>query len=553
MEPLPRPRGAASSAAIYLPALALAALVRWYVAARFYLAPNSDQAVVGLMARHILAGARPTFYWGQPYNGTLEAYLTALLFRLGYRGDGALHVAPILFSLLFVGATMCFCRRLYGDGAALLCGICLACGPAVLLRYSVWPGYSYLQAMGLGTLALALLLPLGEDGGWWRTAPAGLALGLALWAQPLAVVYLPAAAILIAGPAWHAGQTRRWAMIAGLCAGLAGAVVGLLPAILYNLRSNFSTLYFLAGRPDAAHIGVGEATRRMLLWAFPVLLGPIPPSEDPAAFQGYLRAHPASYGAALLALALILSVLPSGRRTLLRWLCSGVTARPAGELALLCLPVALLPAYVLSSWSGSRWSASDPRYLLPLYTLTPLAMRLLLPSLGAGHACIRRHSHLRTLLAGTGLVALLGSGLLANVALTPRPPNARTLAAILEARGVRAIYGDYWDVYAIAYAADERMLPVVIRPNLALAYNRYLPYVRAAAGTRRFAWLLPVHSLVERRLRACLARGHATYSRVRIGELALYDHMSPPTRCGADLPRTQSRTPRGRDDPSTRQ
>jgi hypothetical protein len=34
---------------------------------------NSDEAVVGLMARHILDGKRPVFYYGQAYMGSLDA------------------------------------------------------------------------------------------------------------------------------------------------------------------------------------------------------------------------------------------------------------------------------------------------------------------------------------------------------------------------------------------------------------------------------------------------------------------------------------------------
>ena len=44
---------------------------------------DGDEAVVGLMARHIaFLGERPVFYWGQPYLGSLEAFTAAPLFRL---------------------------------------------------------------------------------------------------------------------------------------------------------------------------------------------------------------------------------------------------------------------------------------------------------------------------------------------------------------------------------------------------------------------------------------------------------------------------------------
>jgi hypothetical protein len=45
--------------------LALAAALRLLLAALQLVPFNADEAVVGLMARHILAGERPVFFYGQ--------------------------------------------------------------------------------------------------------------------------------------------------------------------------------------------------------------------------------------------------------------------------------------------------------------------------------------------------------------------------------------------------------------------------------------------------------------------------------------------------------
>lgn len=51
---------------------------------------NSDEAITGLMARHILQGERPVFFYGQAYMGSLDAFLVAGLFRL--LGDSILSI-----------------------------------------------------------------------------------------------------------------------------------------------------------------------------------------------------------------------------------------------------------------------------------------------------------------------------------------------------------------------------------------------------------------------------------------------------------------------------
>src|SRR5205807_5766639 len=39
---------------------------------------DGDEALVGIQAQHILHGELPVYYYGQPYMGSLEAYLIAL-------------------------------------------------------------------------------------------------------------------------------------------------------------------------------------------------------------------------------------------------------------------------------------------------------------------------------------------------------------------------------------------------------------------------------------------------------------------------------------------
>lgn len=61
---------------------------------------NSDEAIVALMARHILEGGRPIFFYGQSYMGSLDAYLVAAVFKfIGYQVGGIRLVQIILYSL----------------------------------------------------------------------------------------------------------------------------------------------------------------------------------------------------------------------------------------------------------------------------------------------------------------------------------------------------------------------------------------------------------------------------------------------------------------------
>jgi hypothetical protein len=88
------PNGALAALAVVLGFLGLAERV-WLVD---HFPINSDQAVVGLMARGILHGHFVAFFWGQHYAGA-EPYLTSALFALLGPSDTALNLTPVVLSV----------------------------------------------------------------------------------------------------------------------------------------------------------------------------------------------------------------------------------------------------------------------------------------------------------------------------------------------------------------------------------------------------------------------------------------------------------------------
>src|SRR5438128_4506016 len=123
---------------------------------------DGDEAVVGLMARHIaFLGERPVFYWGQPYLGSLEAFTAAPFFRVFDSSTPLLKLVPTAYSLGFLALSAILARRVFGVPVALATAAYLALPPAM---WAVWStkargGYAELlflsQAVLLATLALA--------------------------------------------------------------------------------------------------------------------------------------------------------------------------------------------------------------------------------------------------------------------------------------------------------------------------------------------------------------------------------------------------------------
>lgn len=64
---------------------------------------KTDEAVVALMARHILQGEAPIFFYRQAYMGSLYAWLTAMGFALAGESDWVLRIVQ---SLLYLGVIL---------------------------------------------------------------------------------------------------------------------------------------------------------------------------------------------------------------------------------------------------------------------------------------------------------------------------------------------------------------------------------------------------------------------------------------------------------------
>src|SRR4029079_260395 len=90
---------------------------------------NSDEAIEGLMARHLRD--LPVFFWGQGYKGTPEVYLTGLVFAIF--GVGVVQMKAVTLAICATGvdATTAVAERFYGAATAVVAGVILAVGSMV--------------------------------------------------------------------------------------------------------------------------------------------------------------------------------------------------------------------------------------------------------------------------------------------------------------------------------------------------------------------------------------------------------------------------------------
>jgi 4-amino-4-deoxy-L-arabinose transferase-like glycosyltransferase len=122
---------------------------------------NADEAVVGLMARHILAGARPTFFYGQAYLGSIDAWLVAAAFAVFGESVAAIRLVQLVLLTGTIATTYWLGLKIYRSqwlaGAA---SLFLAIPPVAVTLYTTVSLGGYGEVLLIGNLLLLLALAL---------------------------------------------------------------------------------------------------------------------------------------------------------------------------------------------------------------------------------------------------------------------------------------------------------------------------------------------------------------------------------------------------------
>ena len=466
---------------------------------------NADEAIVALMARHMLRGEWPVFFYGQAYLGSLDPALVAAGFAVF--GEHVLVIRllqTLLYALTVFTGTLLAWRLLRSTTAAVATGLVLAVPTANVTLYTTVSIGGYGEALLLGQVLLLVTLAILERPRPWLYAAWGLVAGVAFWTFGLTLVYiLPAACVL----AWRQARRRpARAVLTGWLLAAAGLVIGMAPwlawAILHSPGALISELLgsAIAGAsPSSLPQAWLEHLRNLLLLGGSVTLGFRPP-----------------WDARWLALPLLPFVLAVWAAVFLHavtLLRRGGEAR-AGAWMMAGVVLTTVLGFVLTPFGA------DPsgRYFLPLafplvFFLGSLAADLL-PRIGRLGA-----ASLVLLVVAYHLGSTLECARRTPPGLTTQfDPVARVnaqgypeLMDFLLAKGERLGYSNYWVAYPLAFLSEETLVYVPRLPyhqdfRHTTRDDRYPPYGATVAASTRAAYITTQHPALNERLRSGLAR-----------------------------------------------
>ncbi len=212
---------------------------------------HSDEAIIGLMGKHIFEGRYFPFYmYGQPYNAgaAWEAYLATIPFAFFGVSVISLKSCIVVLSLLCLFLFCRMCQALYGERTALLATIALALAPSLLKWHFQVRGYSwYFLSIPLLTI-LFLSIQSSRNPRWPLFLLFGIVSGLSIWSLELGIAFNVALWILF--------LMRRNLSFTNALVALAGFIIGYSPAIAFNLTHHFANWRAVLGKTGGGGVAL---------------------------------------------------------------------------------------------------------------------------------------------------------------------------------------------------------------------------------------------------------------------------------------------------------
>jgi hypothetical protein len=311
---------------------------------------DSDQAIVGLMGKHILEGSLPWLYYGDSYSGILEPLLVSWSFLFFGVNRLSLHLIPFIFSILFIVSIYQLGRELYDREVGLLSMLLAAIPYFSMGLYTSLAYGGYIEILWLGNLILLITHRLAvqkEKIAFIPLSFLGLLWGVSWWTYPISVVYLMTSFCFLLY--FKAELIRKGKILVAV----SGFVLGSVPFWIWNSLHRFPFLYFSRSQKNPDYfLRISKFFSRLIEVFNPSLDG---------------KLSLLAYGTTALFLVSLLFLL-IGKKWHRREFPAG-----HGPWLLFTFFVSFCFFYI-----GSRFSEKNVlRYFLPLYSLIPFTLALL--------------------------------------------------------------------------------------------------------------------------------------------------------------------------------
>ncbi|MBI5199795.1 MAG: discoidin domain-containing protein [Nitrospirae bacterium] len=427
---------------------------------------STDEALPGLMAKHILDGEFPVVYWGQSYMGTVESFFQAVFIYLFGTIPFSVRVYPLLVGILFIFVTYRVANEMYGRGVALI-SLTLVSIPTVYLSIctSLVPPDNYLAIVLIGSSALLLLhrttyKPISEDMRLRYHVLMGLLSGIGFWIHLLYIDYIGLILLFFfIQDKLILFRKRFWIFVLSF-------IIGFFPLILYNITHNFDTFTVAKG------IGIGRAILNLTMLfkdVIPQLLGiKIPLYGD----NWNTLSLPKYWGLILGAVyvAAFLYIIITRWKNILGFITLSLKRIGPTEMLLSFVIISII--IFIRSERANNWAV---RYILPVFSVVPILLSAAIYDIWKRYKVIAG-----VMFALILIIQLYGNARVYMAWGVPEIvdkaldlPDDRPLIAFLESKGINKAYAHYWIADRLTYETGENI--ICARPYDERFGGRYKP------------------------------------------------------------------------------
>jgi 4-amino-4-deoxy-L-arabinose transferase-like glycosyltransferase len=491
---------------------------------------DGDEAIVGLMGKHILEGRGvPVFYYGQHYMGSLEAVLASISFSLFGVSSFSLQLVPLICSLLLIVLMFCLGCAVMNTRAGLVAAALMAVAPPGLLVWSSKARGGFIELVVIGALAMLVCIA------WIRTHPErlryplalGFILGIGWWVNNQIVYFIAPIGVFslihtfsqsmrLAGNGTAGGTTLGMSggVVRVAVCGLAAFIAGSAAYWFYNIQRGFPSagMYRVVDVNEFVH-----HLRGLFYVALPMIVGA----------QRFWQKSPLFPGAK--ELALVMYLIPILLLVALRWravlgLARGSIDRQKPVELLVLFSIACCGIFAISSFGGL---VQAPRYLLPMYigiyALVAICCELVMArsfKLGLGYLVLLLAFQLSaSYLGGRGIAGEPVVYASDRVARDHKP-----LIEVLRSMGITHVRTNYWIGYRLAFETKEEITFSQIGEPLQVRMPEYEEFPRA----ERERWPLVLVRAQVPAVTSALKRMGYSFSQTRAGEYTIVHDLVQP-------------------------
>ena len=481
---------------------------------------NGDEAIVGLMAKHILSGERPVFFYGQAYMGSLDAWLTAGAFKIFGVSVAAIRLVQ---GLLYLGylLSLWWLAALFSkhENIPVIIVALAALPPVVITTYTTASLGGYGESLILGNIVLGLgycVIYTGAKDNYWNWAGLGLAAGVGFWTLGIAGMYIVPVGLL-GLRYFDIRLVRKYLLTAG------AFILGSLPWWLYNLRHSWDALAALSG-PGAGSLNIKQNVFGFIFIGLPGIFGLRPPWSSeyfPWMVSG------------LLVLVYTGVILVYWRR---RKEKSAQILNAGGKELLIVFLVVYAAVFAFSRFGVD----STGRYLLPLYTA------VLFFTAGAVLTIWEKRPQagmlLLAIVAALNLAGnLIGAGSQEKITTQFGPisrfdnSSDQALIDFLREHDVLTGYSNHWVSFRLAFLTGEEIIyaaKIPFREDMLFnpEENRIPLYEEMADKSAKPAYITSKHPVLDGRIRETLDRYGISYREKQIGVYHVFYDLSQTVR-----------------------